>query len=840
MIYSEKFSSPGNPNKNPKPEIIGSGNLVDAQGNVLKNKDLGIIVPDKEIIIPEELQKVQADRERLISEIEEGRINLRIKSNNFNEVYVEKAESFLKEVPSNTESFQNFKYFLEKFSVANHESVQFEKDREENFKKESTSLKEFELPEKVAIELLDFMFGTLESQNATEQEINISASQQSLLLRQIYHTFTYLKNFPYQRYKQNVLAGLVSANLDQRILFKNIISNFYLPDLSIDESKNIIHYLSIQKELSSDLAQAIFNRFEDLRQEFSQSEYQTLIKPESLKNVPIEELISDKKTWRKLALNEVSPYREIPNTKLGLELEFKLQGENQETHQRINKLIEKYQDILFSNGGKVLWQDQDVAEIAIGGRNGLEMSPDLIIKLNDLISELEKQPEFIAWGSNHIHVDAVSGINKDNSLFFFNDYDYDCDGKGFETKEFPLASPGNINAFLYILESETLADQMRVLALLYQQDTDKITADQALNYFTDLGSKGKNEAVENVLLDTAREFAPEALSSILRLGAKNRLPRLNEEFLAEKIDTLPGTVEVIMAVAQIPVDNVQKILVEKVKKNNIEEILAQVISSDKIGTLEKIKLQVLFDYNLPLIGTAEVIATINQEKSFGIQELLINKIDTLPGTAEVVTAIAQVPYYNIQEMLVEKIDTFPGTAEVITAIAQVSDYDVQEILVEKIDALPKTAEVIMAITQVSNYYVQEILAEKVKKNNIEEILAQVISSDKIGTLEKIKLQVLFDYNLPLPGTAEVITTITQTPDYNIQKQLIEKIDTLPGTVEIITAIIQVSDYDIQELLIKKIKTLPNTIEITEAIAKIQNPDIRDLLIKKIDTGAGGV
>ncbi len=293
MIYSEKFYSPKDPSK---PKMIGGGDLVDAQGNILKNKDLEIIISNKEIIIPEEVKRAQAEKERLISEIKKGGINPKEKNSSFSEIYDEKAENFLKEISVNFKDYQNFKYFLEKFSVVSHESAQFEKDREENFNINTSSLKKFELPENIVIKLLDFLFDALENRNSTEQKINISPNRQSLLLRQIYHTFTYLENFPYSRYKQNVLEAMVSANINQHILFKNIISNFYLFDLNIEESRNIIQYLSHQKELSSDLAQAIFNRFEYLRQEFSQAEDQSLIKPENLRNVSVEELVSDKKT----------------------------------------------------------------------------------------------------------------------------------------------------------------------------------------------------------------------------------------------------------------------------------------------------------------------------------------------------------------------------------------------------------------------------------------------------------------------------------------------------------------------------------------------------------------
>ncbi len=398
--------------------------------------------------------------------------------------------------------------------------------------------------------------------------------------------------------------------------------------ITLHQAKNICHILDKQKELSSDLVQAIFDRFEDLRSEFFYVEDQLLLKPENLRDVPIEELISDKETWYKLALNEADPYREIPHTKLGLELEFKLQGADQRVHQRINERIETYQDILFSNDGKILWQDQGVAEIAVGGQNGLAMSRDLLLKIDGLITELEKSPEFIAWGSTHIHVDSYRGMDIDNSLFYFNDYN--GDGKGFETKEVPLASPGSVNRYSYILESQTVADQMRTIALLYQSGTDTITATQAINYLYDLSSKGKNKAIENMLLYVANDIAPEAIPSILRLGAKNRLPYLNEYALVEKIDTLPGTVEAITAIAQV--------------------------------------------------------------KDFDTQVHLVEKVGTLPGTVDIITAIAQVKGYDAQNRLAEAIGTLPGTVDVITAIAQLKDYGAQEYLAAKIDVSKQSAE----------------------------------------------------------------------------------------------------------------------------------------------------
>ncbi len=602
----------------PSSKVIGGGGLVDSYGKPLEDCDAGIIVPKREIVIPKKVKQALENKKRLASEIENGKVNPRENNNNFGEIYDKKAQSLLKEVPANSVDYQNFKYFLEKFSVDNHESIQHEKDREENFTVNETSLKKFGLPKKVIHELLDFMFCSLAQQKPIEQEVNVDFRRRFLLLRQIYHSFTYINEFPYQEYKEDVLSGLFTGNIDQRILFENIISNFYLDELSIGEGRKIVHYLFQQKELSSDLAQAIFNRFEGLRQEFSQAKDQSLIKPENLRNVPIEELISDKETWYKLALNEADPYREIPNTKLGLELEFKLQGTDQRAHEYINKFIETYQDILFSNGGEILWQDQGVAEIAVGGQNGLAMSRDLLLKIDGLITELEKSPEFVAWGSTHIHVDSYRGMDIDNSLFHFNDYNWD--GKGFETKEVPLASPGSVNRYSYILESQTVADQMRIIALLYQQGSEGVTSSQASDYFLNLGSKGKNEVVEGLLLNSAKDYAPEAVPSILRLGAKNRLPYLNEVALAEKINTLPGTTEVIAAIAQV-------------------NWMAQKILAEKINTLP---------------GTAEVITTITQTDREA-QKILAEKIESIldeDGVREKMTLLDS----DAQEIIRSKLD----------------------------------------------------------------------------------------------------------------------------------------------------------------------------------------
>ena len=501
--------------------------------------------------------------------------------------------------------------------------------------------------------------------------------------------------------------------------------------ISFSDAEKIIQSLEEYNMIASDLAHSLFSRFPNLRDQVRD------------KNLP---------------LNEVDPYREIPQTKIGIELEFKLRGEDQEQRDFMESIVEKYRDILYINEDRLLWQDWDVAEVAFGGKFGMNITRDFEERVRSFIREVEKHPSFIAWRSIHIHVDAIDNISIDNSLFYFNDFNED--EKGFETKEVPLASPGKVNTHDYILEATTLFDQVRVLGLMYQNEITQ----EAIDFFLEglISGQDRQEIAYKVLSSYVDENSPE-FNSLYRLYQKRAIPRLNDLSFIERIDTLPGTVEVIKASTELKYEALT-IYAEKITRDNSFDKNFEEVTKD-LPLQKAIVLQVVFYPERSIPGTVEVVEEI-AGLDIDIQADIIRRINTLPGTVEMVEAITELDF-DVQAPALEKINTLPGTVETVEVITEL-DFDAQVPALEKIDTLPGTVEMVRVITRLYS-------------------AAQVSALEKIDTL---------------PGTVEMVKIITEL-DGLVQVDALEKIDTLPRTEEMADAIADLV-FDAQAVANKKL------------------------------------
>ncbi len=74
----------------PSSRVIGGSGLLDSYGKPLEDCDAGIIVPKREIVIPKEVRQVSEDRERLASEIEKGKVDIRSNPNGKDKIDLEK------------------------------------------------------------------------------------------------------------------------------------------------------------------------------------------------------------------------------------------------------------------------------------------------------------------------------------------------------------------------------------------------------------------------------------------------------------------------------------------------------------------------------------------------------------------------------------------------------------------------------------------------------------------------------------------------------------------------------------------------------------------------------
>ncbi len=799
--------------------------------------------------------------------------------------------SILSSLDKGSEEFKAIQFFLEKFSAVTHETVDAHKDREESLKDLATALKPFYLPQNVADRLVRFLFDHTDPAKDDRAALRPSLRQREMLHRMLYHLHTYLQWYDFTQWKDAMVRNFFLPDPALRTRYGHLLLTKYADALTDGDRERMMRFLAQQGECATDIAQRLLTAYPQVRETLGDTTenltdyYTKQPLPADVDSITLRREI-------KRARNEADPYREIP-TKVGIELEFKMAGEDQIQSDELRNVLRKYEDILYVNRG-LLWQDQDVAEIAIGGEHGLPLTRELLQKIRALTAEIEQLPAFVSWATNHIHVDARKGVTYNNSLFAFNNYDED--DKGFETKNVPYAYNPDAP---YIFDTQTISDQMIVLGRLYGKTINTLSPEMCTQFFGDLARYGSEQEATLRALLVASKDDPAVVPALLRLAERKKLPLLNLAALAERVDAVQSSITLMRLIARMGDWDGQKAIFDKIPKAERTHIVGAFLSDESIPLHERLIVHVLAFPNKPLPGdpvdvmraiaeidnyeiqetlaeninslpgTVDVIRAIAEIDDYNLQLDLIDKITSLPGTVEIVRAIAEVDDYNARYILIDKITSLPGTVDVIRAIAEIDDYSLQLNLIDKITSLPGTVEIVRAIAEVDSYELQEILAQnveplpgtvaimaaiaeiydyeaqeilvsKIPETEREEAAAMFFNDTQYPLVERLIIHMLVFPEEQLSGNpVEIISIIAdEEVDSELGESIAQKVDTLPGTVEVVRMIAKINNESIQRILITKIENLHGTAEIIQALADITYWQSTELLVEKIHSVSG--
>jgi hypothetical protein len=553
--------------RGPKKGLLGPDGkfIYDGSEPLIKHTDAGIDVsspmpedrlakisrefniPKKQLIAmmksdPQTPVKLGMKKSGVILELEGVPEDLRGERTDYVKEIYQEVESLLKktadkEQANNTKLF--FNHFL-KSRILN--PLSFEHDRELRTRENIFNLKDFEVGDQEQFEkITDLAVECYFSPDSTEKE-------KAAMLKFFFNSQVFVSNIEWSKYI-SVCLQFLKEDYQRSYLLTEHMLGFYVDALSADQAAEALEPISNNKRLSGDLAQAIFFKFPELRDNYKNNVFST----EHLKI----EGFSDPRRLKELeesSLNEADPFgpHEGKTGKIGLEIELKLAGQNiwnQNNiyanasnaffHQKINEL----------NGDFVsAGPDGDMMEIR--GRGGIRLNKDNIARMISIKNLLEKSPYLVEFATNHGHTDIPENLKyatnfyERSVMFFRRGPDHNRDS--WETNELPPAVTDDRSRGIripYLFEMTQYIDQQLVLDYFKEieamslgyaelEECGIFTERDKMN-FSALAAKPidnywRQVATEKILIYLALKHGKnEIIPAILRLKSKNRLPSLN-------------------------------------------------------------------------------------------------------------------------------------------------------------------------------------------------------------------------------------------------------------------------------------------------------------------------